>query len=220
MILKLITCILPWPLRRYILVRLFNFEIHPSAKIGISWVYPKMLKMGPNSRIGHFNIVIHIENLVLEDFSTIGRRNWITGFPLNSSDKHFAHQSERMPSLKLGIHSAITKNHHIDCTNSVTIGSYCTIAGYYSQILTHSIDIVESRQDSNPISIGDYCFISTNVVILGGAIIPNYCVIGAKALVAGPLEEAWHLYGGVPAKAIKELPKSAKYFKRDIGHVI
>lgn len=34
-------CLLPWKLRRLILIRAYKFEIHPSAKIGFSYICPK-----------------------------------------------------------------------------------------------------------------------------------------------------------------------------------
>jgi acetyltransferase-like isoleucine patch superfamily enzyme len=110
--------------------------------------------------------------------------------------------------------AAITKHHHIDCTSPVSIGKFTTIAGYYSQLLTHSIDIIESRQDSHPISIGDYCFVSTNVVILGGAQLPDYSVLGAKSLLNKKLNQPYALYAGQPAVFVKTIDKEAKYFTR------
>lgn len=220
MLLKAITCLLPWSLKRRVLQRRFGFEIHPTARIGLSWIFPVQLKMAAHSRIGHLNVAIHAEKIELGEFATIGRRNWITGFPLHSASGHFAHQQDRMPALIVGRHSAITKNHHIDCTHQVTFGAFCTMAGYYSQILTHSVDIYENRQDSQPVSIGDYCFIGTNVVILGGAILPDKSVLGAKSLLAKALDQPCWLYGGVPARALKQLPPSAKYFARTQGRVL
>ena len=219
MLLKLLTILLPWSLRRRALNRWFGYRIDHTARIGLSWIFPDELVMGPGARIGHFNVAIHLKRMEMGTASTIGRRNWITGFPLNGDSPHFAHQADRAPVLILGDHSAITKNHHIDCTHAVRIGKFTTIAGYYSQILTHSIDIIGGRQDSKPITIGDYCFIGTNVVILGGGAVPEYSVVGAKSLVNQAFDETYHLYGGVPAKPIKKLPNDAAYFNRSSGWV-
>ena len=121
--------------------------------------------------------------------------------------------------MLIGEHSAITKNHHIDCTSTITIGNFVTIAGYNSQLLTHSISILENRQDSSPIIIGDYCFVSTNVVVLGGAHLPSYSVLGAKAMLNKKMNQEYCLYGGIPAKFINEIPKTAKYFNRSTGFI-
>jgi len=219
-LIKILSCLLPWKLKRLVLIYYFKFDIHPKANIGLAWVFPSYLQMDEYSKIDHFTVAVNLDKIVLGKQSTIGRKNWITGFPTKTNSAHFKHQTERVSELVIGINSAITKNHHIDCTNSITIGSFVTIAGYYSQLLTHSINVFDNRQDSMPISIGDYCFIGTNVVILGGSNLPSYSVLGAKSLLNKTFTEEWKLYGGNPAKPIKEIPKDAQYFTRTSGYVI
>jgi acetyltransferase-like isoleucine patch superfamily enzyme len=121
--------------------------------------------------------------------------------------------------LILGEHAAITNRHLIDCTDRVTIGKFTTIAGFQSQLLSHSIDIEKNRQDSKPICIGDYCFLGTNCVLLGGSALPDYSVLGAKSLLNKAHMETHRLYGGVPAKPLKELARDLAYFKRTEGFV-
>ena len=120
----------------------------------------------------------------------------------------------------MGEHSAITHRHLIDCTNSVVIGKFTTFAGFQSQILTHSIDIENNCQSSAPVRVGDYCFVGTNSVFLGGSALPDYCVLGAKSLLNKGFTETHQLYGGVPAQPIKKLPPDWKYFTRSEGFVI
>ncbi|KEO72295.1 acyltransferase [Anditalea andensis] len=219
MVKKIITLLLPWTLRRKALNKWFGYQIDISAKIGMAWVFPKNLIMKAGSKIDHFTVAIHLDKIHMEKATMVGRSNWITGFPSGSDSLHFAHQYSRTSELFLDEESAITKNHHIDCTNSVYIGKYSTIAGYYSQILTHSINIMENRQDSAPIHIGNYCFIGTNTVILGGAVLPDNSILGAKSLLNKACRDSWKLYGGVPAKPISDIPKTAKYFLRKDGFV-
>jgi acetyltransferase-like isoleucine patch superfamily enzyme len=79
--------------------------------------------------------------------------------------------------------------------------------------------VFDNRQDSSPISIGDYAFIGTNVTVLGGSTLPAYSVLGAKSLLNKNFDQEWKLYGGVPAKVIQDIPSDAKYFKRETGFV-
>ncbi len=197
----------------------FGYTLHPTARIGLSWVYPRMLVMEEGARIGHFNVAIHLDEMQLGVKSSIARGNWITGFPSNTKSKHFGHQAARRSVFKLGDNAAITKNHHFDCTNLIDIGRFSTVAGYQSQFLTHSIDMIESRQHSAPIIIGEYTFVGTNVVMLGGAGLPARSVLGAKSLLNKAYTEEWMLYGGVPAKPIQQIPADAKYFTRANGFV-
>ncbi|WP_240543642.1 acyltransferase [Spirosoma foliorum] len=210
---------LPWPLRRLALMRWFGYEIHPRAYIGLAWIFPRKLSMGEGARIDHFTVAIHLEQISMGQNATIGRSNWITGFPMNTDSLHFRHQLERKAELRMGESAAISKNHHLDCTSLIHIGRFSTIAGYNSQFLTHSIDVAENRQDSVPIYIGDYTFVGTNVVVLGGAVLPAYSVLGAKALLNKAHTDEWTLYGGVPAKRIQKIPPTAKYFTRTTGFV-
>jgi acetyltransferase-like isoleucine patch superfamily enzyme len=99
------------------------------------------------------------------------------------------------------------------------VGRFTTIAGNHSQFLTHSIDIVAGRQNSEPIEIGDYCFVSTRCVILGGGRLPSQSVLAAGAVLTKAFDASFSLYGGVPARCIKELPKEARYFHRVTGFV-
>lgn len=219
MFLKILAFILPWPLRRLALQKWFGYTIHPSAKIGLSWIYPAKLVMTEGAKIGHFNIAIHLDEMQMGNKASIARGNWITGFPSNTNSKHFAHQVSRRSLFIMGDSAAITKNHHFDCTNKIEIGRFTTIAGYQSQFLTHSINVIDNRQDSEQIIIGEYAFIGTNVVVLGGAKLPSRCVLGAKSLLNKQFTDEWMLYGGVPAKALQPLPADAKYFTRADGFV-
>lgn len=218
-ILNLLLVVMPWFLRRRLLIWIYNYKLHPTSRIGLSYIYPKYLEMGENAQIDHFTVGIHLDRIIIGAKSSIGRGNWITGFPSGTTSLHFKHQSERCSELNVGTNSAITKNHHIDCTNKIQIGDFVTIAGYNSQLLTHSINIIENRQDSAPIIIGDYCFVGTNAIILGGSILPSYSILGAKSLLNKTYMEEWKLYGGNPAKPIKKISEGAKYFHRTEGFV-
>jgi acetyltransferase-like isoleucine patch superfamily enzyme len=216
--LKAVVVLTPWPIKRRLLQKFWKYTLHPTAKIGLSWIYPEHLEMTAGSSIGHFNVAIHLDQMILKEHTSIGRGNWITGYP-RGGQRHFLHQTNRSPSLFLGEHSAVTKNHHLDCTDRITIGPFTTLAGYHSQLLTHSIDVHECRQDSHPIEIGSHCFIGTNVVILGGSKLPDRSVLGAKALLNRAFQTPDCLYGGVPAKELAPLQGQRKYFVRNKGFV-
>ncbi len=211
-------CLFPWPLRRFVMVRMQRHEIHPLARIGFSLILCDHLKMAPHSQIGSLTVVKGIQQLSLDPHSTIGNLNWITGFPAGHP-VHFAHQENREPTLVLGEHSAITHRHLVDCTDRVEIGKFSTIAGYRTQILTHSIDLHSNRQHSRPIVIADYCFVGTGCAILGGSGLPSYSVLGANSLLNQKHVKQWTLYAGSPAVQVKALPRDSAYFHRKEGFV-
>lgn len=144
-ILNVFILFFPWFIRRRLLIKFWGYKIHKTARIGFSYIYPKCLEMSEGAKINHFTVAIHLDTLILGYKSSIGRSNWITGFPSNTTSLHFKHQKNRVSKLIIGEHSAITKNHHIDCTNKIEIGDFVTVAGYNSQLLTHSINIYGVR---------------------------------------------------------------------------
>lgn len=219
MLLKLLVFLLPWTLKWRALNKFWGYHIHSEARIGFAWIFPKKLIMESGSKIDHFSVAIHLDKIHLKQNAQIGRSNWITGLSVTSNSSHFKHQNDRRAELIVGESSSITKNHHIDCTNSILIGKFSTIAGYQSQLLTHSINVVENIQDSRPITIGDYTFVGTNVVILGGSALPAFSVLGAKSLLNKYYYEEWKVYGGVPAKPVSDISRDAKYFCRTDGFV-
>jgi hypothetical protein len=208
----------PWPLRRWLLEKFLGYTIHATSRIGFSWILPQQLVMEAHSTIGHLTVCKGLKLLWLKQNAIIGRGNWITGFPAGNLT-HFSHQEDRQPQLILNEHSAITNRHIIDCTNSVSIGRFSTFAGFRSQILTHSIDLENCRQSSAPVEVGDYCFVGTDCVLLGGSALPDYSVLGAKSLLNTRFEQSYYLYAGVPAKPVKKLPEDYRYFTRSTGYV-
>jgi acetyltransferase-like isoleucine patch superfamily enzyme len=217
-ILQLLFMLFPWGIRRRLLGAVFGYQLHPTSRIGFALVYPNRLVMEEDSRIGHGTMCRRIGLLHLGPHASIGTGNWIGGHPEGDS-RYFQEEPERRSALMLGEHAAITTRHIIDATNTISIGRFTTVAGFRSQLLTHSIDLHSCRQASGPIQIGDYCFVGTSVVILKDATLPDYSVLGAMSLLHSSHEEAYSLYGGVPARKIKTISSGSLYFQRQEGVV-
>jgi acetyltransferase-like isoleucine patch superfamily enzyme len=192
-----------------------GYHLHPTARIGWAFVCVPSLRMGAHSSIGTATVIRHIA-VVLGNGSSIGRGNWITGEPATSTA--FAHRP-REPLLELGDHACLTHRHIVDCTAAVRIGPFATVAGWNSQIVTHGIDLIGNRQDCQPITIGAHALVDTRCLLLGGCRVPERSLIGAGAVVVKDLGTAGWLYGGVPARPIRELDPSAAYFQRTTGPV-
>lgn len=212
---------LPWKLRRQVLGAVCGFKIHKDAFISrFALMMPARLEMGPRAFIGPLTLCKGLELLRVEEDGFIGALNWITGFPLGTGSRHFELDPDRKPHLIVEHHAAITSRHIIDCTDEVRLGAFSTLAGFRSQILTHSIELDESRQRCKPVRIGPYCFVGTACVLLGGSSLPDRSVLGANSVLVAPLEETGCLYAGVPARRIKAIDPKAKYFSRTAGFVL
>jgi len=210
--------LMPWSLRRRWLSIWFGYELHPSSWIGYAWVMPERLVLGMEARIGHMNVCRRLDLVELGPYARMGQWNWITG--TSADDPQFyQHVSQRRSQLVMGQHSALTSRHYVDCAESVTIGAYATVAGIRTQFFTHSLDIEQSQQSARPIEIGAYTMIGTGSTLLPGASLPDRAVLGAGSVVTGPLTEPLYLYAGVPAKPIRKLPATLKYFERTHGRI-
>lgn len=206
LVLQIFLFLLPWPARRFLLSRLFGYSISRDAYIGYSILLARKLSMGAASRIGHLSMITTLAEVALGDHARIGNLNWITGASPGSR-------------LLLDDHSAITHRHLIDCTDEIRIGRFSTLAGWRSQLLTHSIDIETGRQSSASITIGDFCFVGTGTILLKGCSLPSYSVLAAGAVLASRPEDTYGLYGGVPARFLSALSPDAAYFTRATGFV-
>jgi acetyltransferase-like isoleucine patch superfamily enzyme len=218
MLLRIAIVLLPWRLRRLAMRWLLGYDLHPTSSIGWAWIFPRRLVMGPHARIDHLTVCKDVDSLELGAHAHIGRLNWISGFPPRHP-LHFAHLPDRRPELVLGEHASITNRHLIDCTDRVSIGAFATVAGYRSQLLTHSIDIEDGRQSAAPLRIGGHCFVGTGSVILGGSILPDHSVLGANSLLNKAHAAPYCLYAGVPAARVKDLDHASRYFSRARGYV-
>ena len=213
-LINLLIIFLPWKIRRYILNKFYNYRIHPTAHIGFSYIYPEKLIMGEGATIGHLNVAIHLELIQMDKNCTISQKNWITGFPLKNKS-HFQEFPDRKPYLIMKEDSAITKQHLIDCTDTVTIGEFTSIGGYGTQILSHSTSLKLNKQGCEPITIGHHCFVGTRCIILPGSVLPSQSVLGAGAVLKKKFTESFALYGGVPAKFIQMMDETYEFFHRD-----
>ena len=219
MLVQILLFILPWAIRRKLLVKIFGFEIHPSAHIGKSIILAKQLKMGAKSRIHNLVFCKRIDRLEMGDDSGIATMTYITGFSVKCENL-FKGTSERHCELVLGKSAGITSRHFVDCNGGVYIGEFSTVAGIRSQILTHSIDIYSNRQIAKPVQIGKYCFVGTGCIILPGSVLPDYSVLGGGSVLTKAYDQAGWLYAGSPARPMKQLDvPNIPYFKRS-KHVV
>lgn len=214
LVVQLFFMFFPWPIRRWILKKVCGYVIHPTARIGKSVILANEIRMDAFSRIHSFVLCKGIDRLVLNEDSGIASFSYITGTP-TTCQKHFSHVKDRRCELVLGRSSGITSRHYIDCTGGVYVGEFTTVAGIRSQILSHSIDVYQNRQDAASVHIGKFCFIGTGCIVLPGSSLPDYSVLGAGGVLTKQHIETHTLYGGCPARPIKKLDADGVlYFKR------
>lgn len=199
----------PMPLKRVFARWVLHWEVHPTAYIGYTWIECDHLSMGEETRIDHFNLIRGLDQLEMGKGSLIAKFNWIV------ADRG-ARSTGSNKALYMERESAITHQHYIDCTGGVTLGAFSIIAGVRTSILSHQIDLAADLQSFAPVRIGCYTFVGSNVRVVAGAVVPDYCVVAMGAVVVNDLGEPGALYGGVPAKKLHSTGDGA-WFKRASG---
>ena len=213
-IISMICAVLPWPMRRFVYRTVLGWELHPDSHIGPSLVLADKVEMSEGARIGRFNIISPIGLLRLGPYANLGNGNRVLGA---QKTPKYSGEPDRLSQLIIQEHASITRNHVLDCSNSITIGRFTVFAGYHSQILTHSPDFTRSHQTTRPVLIGEYCFVGTGCIILFGTTLPDRCILGAGSMLSGEHQKTHSLYSGNPAKPVKDLPQELHYFHRKVG---
>ncbi len=199
-----IAALLPGPVGRFAL-RGLGHHIGSNARIGFSLLLVDQLLMQTGTRIGHFNFV-NVRRLAMRQGAYFGRTNVVNG-PIsislaNKAAIGNANKIVRGPRgevtsgparLKLGELSKITANHRIDCTASLTMGDFSTVAGTNSQIWTHGY--IHDKQGAGryrvdgPVHIGHNVYIGSACVVTANVHIADGIIVGAGTTVAHNLVE-------------------------------
>jgi acetyltransferase-like isoleucine patch superfamily enzyme len=115
------------------------------------------------------------------------------------------------PKFVMKNNSYIGRNTFIGVFQPITIGEHVLI-GAYSYIISGShcyerrdIPISEQGYTGAPILIEDYAWVGTHVVVLPGVTIGKGAIVGAGSVVTRDVP-AYEVWGGVPAKFIKNRP--------------
>jgi len=204
---------LPRVIRRRTVKRILGWDIHPDARIGICLLNLKYLRMQKDSSIGHATVVSGLKALELGSNSVIGQRNWIS-----ASKVLIDAYGGECGTMKIGNESAITSAHYIDTSGGIKMGECSTIAGVKSTIVTHQIDLFQSKQKVFPLAIGNHSFIGSDCRIVPGSRIGSRIIVAMGSVVTGKLDQSEYIYGGIPAKPLKPLA-DAEYFAREVGWV-
>ncbi|MET0971204.1 MAG: hypothetical protein ABWY18_18535 [Tardiphaga sp.] len=213
-LIQLLVLFLPWRLRRYVLTRMLGFSIDETARVGLSIIFADQVTLAKGARLGHFNYVGRLDLLQLDDDATIGNFNWITGLSRRLNSPFFVKKTNRRSDLVLGKCSMVAHQHYIDCTDRIVFGAFAGLAGARSQLITHGVEPIASRQTCAPIMVGDFTMIGSGSIVLKGVKIPDRCIVSAGSVVGHARPEPYSLIAGNPAAHVRTLPETAKFFHR------
>ena len=197
------------PLYRYF----FGYRIGKDVRIGMALLDADEVVLGEGTRIGHFNAVLRVGRLEfgrhvhigmfniirggslvrLGDYATIMRLNVLNAIPDHDCT------TQPVSELILGAGTIVVSGHRIDFTDRVTLGRNVIVGGRNSSLWTHN------RQDTAPISIGDFCYLGSEVRLAPGAKLASQCVLGLGSVLVGEIAAAGSLVAGVPGRILRPL---------------
>jgi hypothetical protein len=211
-VIALLALLVPARARRTLFVRLLGHDIHPGATLGRSLIDVERLVMEEGSVIGPLNLVRGCALVHLERDARISSLNWVNSVRL---DRGFFDGVDRHPALIMRRAALITMLHFIDACDTVELAPWATLAGFGSLIQTHAIDFDALAQSSRPVHIGDHSLVSSRCTLLPGSVVPDASIVAAGAVVNGVLHHP-NLFGGVPARPLRELDPAGAFFVRDV----
>jgi carbonic anhydrase/acetyltransferase-like protein (isoleucine patch superfamily) len=205
--------VLPGPLKRPLYRLLFGYRIGQRVQIGLTLLDASKVDLDEGTNIGHFNLIVGVGHFTTGREATIGFLNIIRGgervslgaystvMRLNVLNAIPDHDCTTSPVsiLELGAGAVVVSGHRIDFTDKVTIGRNVILGGRNSSLWTHS------RQQTAPVTIGDFCYLGSEVRFAPGASLSSECILALGSVVASAIGEPRSLVGGVPAKVVREL---------------
>lgn len=211
--------ILPSPLAVVSLRVLFRYKIGRRVRIGFSVIDAGECEIGDDVRIGHLNVFTRVGKLTIGEHTRIGALNIFRGgdeisigrycdiLRLNeiNSIPEPEMVGEADPRFTLGDGSMIGASHKIDFTDRVTFGRRVILGGRNSSIWTHN------RQQTEPVEVGDYSYLGSEIRMAPGSRVPAKCIVGMGSVVTKRFEREYWLIGGVPAAEVKELNEDGRF---------
>ena len=200
----------PSPLKNRIL-SVLGHRIEPGARLSPCVVWKvRDFRVADGGMVRPLSVFKNLERVEIGRDALLGPFNLVSAHPV------FAAVGLDAGCLLLDDGAFITSRHSIDCSGSVRLGRFSAIAGHGTTVLTHSIDLDEDAQAARPVAIGEYSFVGTNCLLLGGASVPARSVLAAGAVlpkdIDGPREPG--VWAGVPARRVSDVPPDAAWFHR------
>ncbi len=208
-----VVALLPGILKRPLYRWLFGYRIGRGVRLGLSLLDARDVELGDGTRIGHFNLVLRVgsfktgrhahigslnilrggERLTLGDYASVMRLNVLNAIP--------DHDCTTAPRsvLDVGDGAVIVSGHRVDFTDAVSLGRNVIVGGRNSSLWTHN------RQQTAPITIGDFCYLGSEIRVAPGGRLADECILALGSVLSGSIDAPRSLVGGVPAKVVRPL---------------
>jgi len=205
--------LLPSFLKRPLYRLFFGYRIGPGVKIGLSLLDCAEVDLGEGTEIGHFNLIVRVGAFVTGRQARVGFLNIIRGGErvslgryatvmrfnvLNAIPDHDCTTSP-VSTLELGDGAILVSAHRVDFTDRVKLGRNVIVGGRSSSFWTHN------RQQTAPITVGDFCYLGSEIRVAPGGQLPPRCILALGSVLSGTIVEEGSLVGGMPARVLRPL---------------
>jgi len=219
LLLKAIIAFFPSSIKRFCYRHLFGYKIGKRVRIGLSIIDTSTCEIDDDVQIGHFNLLLGTQKLSIGDHARIGHLNIIRGGDevrlgryseiirlneINSIPEPDV-VNETDPRFILGDGAVVVASHKIDFTDRVELGKRVIVGGGNCSFWTHN------RQMTEPIVVGDYSYLGSEIRLTPGCVIPPKCIVGIGAVITKKFEGEYKLIAGVPAKVTKDLDDDGRF---------
>ncbi|MBP6004836.1 MAG: hypothetical protein KA746_15505 [Pyrinomonadaceae bacterium] len=219
LILHSLVALLPSFLKPPVYRHLFGYKIGKRVRIGLSIIDAAECEIGDDVSIGHFNVFIGTKQLSIGEHTRIGHLNIFRGGDeirlgryceiLRLNEINSIPEPDVVnavdPRFILGDGSMLGASHKIDFTDRVEFGKRVILGGRNSSVWTHN------RQMTQPVTIGDYSYVGSEIRIAPGGAVPAMCIVGIGSVITKRLVQENTLIAGVPAAVVKELGDEGKF---------
>jgi acetyltransferase-like isoleucine patch superfamily enzyme len=198
---------------------LFGYRVGKRVRFGFSIIDARQCTIEDDASFGHFNLVLGVRKFTVGDHVRVGHLNVIRGGDevrigrysdiirfneINSiPDPEVVNPVD--PTLVVGPGTIITTGHKIDFTDRVEIGRRAIIGGRNSSLWTHN------RQRTQPITIGDFAYVGSEIRMAPGGSVPARSVVGIGSVIVGKIDSEGWLIAGVPARPVKKLSAEDRF---------
>lgn len=200
------------------LLTMLGHQIHPTAIIDPVILFKIIrIEIGSRTHIWSGSIFRNLRGLRIGSDCTLMRWNKVSAVPTFRRTE--GADPFTVGILSLGDHVLITKGHDLDCSGGVVMEDWSAIAGKETLVYSHAYDPSSHVLACAVTRIGKNSFIAARTTLAAGATLPDNSVLAMGGILMPGATKTHSLYGGVPAKPIRDISDWAMQSVQDRGAV-
>jgi acetyltransferase-like isoleucine patch superfamily enzyme len=143
----------------------------------------------------------------------VGPKGFIGNYNQFTAAAEYQRYSPLVGRLLIGESGVVTNRHYVDCSGQVIVEPGAAVGGLKSIIQSHELDLIENKTEPGRVIVGRRAVTSTGCILLKDSALPERSVLAAGSVLRkakkGETMPIAGLYGGVPARLIRQIEKSA-----------